>query len=56
MLQELSPSQVESALAWLASPELNPPQDLKHLHEMEWFLLQRMLDSLLMEKDLSPVH
>ena len=56
MLQELSPRQVEDALAWLASPELSPPQDLKHLHEMEWFLLQRMLDSLLQEKYHSPVH
>ena len=56
MLENLSPKQVEEALAWLASPEPNPPQDLKQLHEMEWFLLSRMLDSLLQEKHQSPVH
>jgi hypothetical protein len=57
MLQNLSNSQVEKALAWLASPELDPPpDDLLQLNQMEWFLLQKMLDSLLLEKELSPVQ
>jgi hypothetical protein len=48
---------VEKALAWLASPELDPPpDDLLQLNQMEWFLLQKMLDSLLLEKELSPMQ
>ena len=57
MLQNLSNQQVEQALAWLASPLLEPPpQELEHLNQMEWFLLHRMLDSLLLEKQDSPVQ
>ena len=57
MLQNLSNQQVEQALAWLASPLLEPPpQELGHLNQMEWFLLHRMLDSLLLEKQDSPVQ
>ena len=57
VLQELSLPQVEKALAWLASPLPEPPpQDLRELNELEWFLLRRMLDSLLLEKEQSPMQ
>ena len=57
MLQDLNLQQVESALQWLANPLLEPPpQDLQHLQELEWFLLQRMLDSLMWEKRLNPLQ
>ena len=51
MLDNLTPQQVEQALAWLHSPVKEPPpQSLKHLNELEWFLLQRMLDHLLLDR------
>ena len=57
VLQELSLPQVEKALAWLASPVNSPPpEDLQELNELEWFLLRRMLDNLLLEKEQSPVQ
>jgi hypothetical protein len=57
MLQELNPNEIEKALEWLASPlQEPPPQELKQLNELEWFLLGRMLESLLWEKNRGPVH
>jgi hypothetical protein len=51
MLQELSNQQVEKALAWLASPVLEPPpQELEQLSQVEWYLLNQLLQSLLLEK------
>jgi hypothetical protein len=48
---------VELALSWLASPiQEPPPQELEHLNQMEWFLLQRMLDSLQLEQKHNPVQ
>ena len=58
MLQDLTQSQVESALQYLhlQPTSFPPPSDLKELNEMEWFLLGRMLESLLKEKSLSPLQ
>jgi hypothetical protein len=58
MLQDLSPQQIEQALTYLHQDVLlyPPPQELKHLNEMEWFLLDRMLESLLKEKEDSPLQ
>ena len=57
MLQDLTHQQVEEALAWLANPlPLELPQPMRHLNEVEMFLLSRMLETLLHEKDNSPVH
>ena len=57
MLQDLTPPQVEEALAWLANPlPLELPQPLRHLNEVEMFLLSRMLEVLLHEKNNSPLH
>ena len=57
MLQDLTPLQVEEALAWLANPlPLELPQPMRHLNEVEMFLLSRMLETLLYEKSRSPLH
>jgi hypothetical protein len=57
MLQELTNLQVEKALKWLASPELDgPPEELVALSQVEWYLLDRMLQELLLEKQLSKLH
>ena len=57
MLDHLSLNQVEQALQHLADPlPLAPPEELKHLQEMEWFLLSRMLECLMLEKEHSPLQ
>jgi hypothetical protein len=57
MLQELTNRQVEKALEWLASPELSgPPEELVALNQIEWYLLNRLLDDLMREKDSLPLH
>jgi len=57
VLQDLSNNQVEQALQWLASPvQEPPPQGLEELNQLEWFLLSRMLDSLLAERQASPLQ
>ena len=57
MLQNLTNLQVERALAWLADPEWsNPPDELVSLSQIEWFLLDRMLESLMLEKQQSPLQ
>jgi hypothetical protein len=57
MIQELTNLQVEKALRWLASPELDgPPEELVALSQVEWYLLDRMLDDLMTEKDSLPLH
>ena len=56
-LQQLNQQQVEQALQWLASPvQEPPPQGLESLSQVEWFLLSRMLESLLQEKDSNPLQ
>ena len=57
MLQDLSNQQVEKALEWLANPLVeSPPDDLLELTQAEWFLLDRMLVTLMREKERGPVH
>ena len=57
MLQDLSQTQLEQALSWLTQPDLlQPPDPLKHLNEVEWYLLRNLLEQLQLEKDHSPVH
>jgi hypothetical protein len=57
MLNNLSLQQVELGLAWLASPiQDSPPQELEGLGQMEWFLLDRMLQALEVERQANPVH
>jgi hypothetical protein len=57
MLQDLSVPQLERALEWLDSPLAeSPPEELLKLTEIEWYLLDRLLEQLMVEKDHSPVH
>ena len=57
VLSQLNQKQVEQALQWLASPvQEPPPQELESLSQVEWFLLSRMLESLLQEKEQSPLQ
>ena len=57
MLQNLTNAQVEQAFEWLASPIVeSPPEALTSLNQMEWFLLQRMLDELMKERDHNPLQ
>jgi hypothetical protein len=57
MLNHLSTRQVETALEWLASPVLvPPPQELESLSQVEWFLLGKMLNQLLEEKQSQPLQ
>jgi hypothetical protein len=57
VIQELNQQQVEQAFRWLQSPLPSaPPQGLESLNQLEWFLLRRMLDSLLLEKGQSLVQ
>ena len=57
MLQDLSQRQLEQAMKYLVQPlKEPPPRGLEDLNDMEWFLLSRMLEGLLLEKDNSPVH
>jgi hypothetical protein len=34
----------------------SPPEELLELTQVEWFLLDRMLEQLMSEKDSGPVH
>ncbi len=57
MLQELTLQQVEQALQWLDSPvQSAPPQELEQLSQVEWYLLDKMLQQLLLEKRFSSLH
>ena len=57
MLDRLTPQQVEQAFQWLDSPvQTSPPQDLESLTQVEWFLLDRMLQGLLAEKEQNRVQ
>ena len=57
MLTNLSVKQVEKALQWLASPvQEPPPQELEALSQVEWMLLDRMLQDLQREQLMHPVH
>ena len=58
MLQDLTHNQLEQAFRHLDSPlrykEL--PQELKELNEMEWFLVTRMLQVIMSEKENNPLQ
>ena len=57
MLLSLSVLQVEKALRWLDSPvQSPPPEELESLSQVEWYLLDRMLQELLLEKEHSRLH
>ena len=56
-LLQMSLPQVEQALAYLADPkEEYPPEELQHLHPLEWSLLNNLLNKLEWEKEHSPLQ
>lgn len=57
MPSQLSVPQIEQALKWLDSPvESPPPQELESLSQLEWYLLDKLLQELWREKASSRVH
>jgi hypothetical protein len=53
----MSLPQVEKALAYLADPkEEYPPQELRHLHPLEWQLLSDLFNKLKWERQHSPLQ
>ena len=56
-LTNLTNQQVEKALAYLANPEPEPlPQELQHLQEAEWAVLQMLLSRLEWERNHLTLH
>jgi hypothetical protein len=57
VLQNLPLKQVELALQCLAQEQLDfLPPELEKLSPVEWFLLEQLLNSLMLEKQYSRVH
>jgi hypothetical protein len=57
MLTNLSVPQVEQALRWLASPvQEPPPQELESISQIEWMMLDRLLQDLQTEQQYSQEH
>ena len=57
MYNNLTQNQLEQAFQWLASPvQEPPPPELEALSQQEWFLLQRLLDSLMRERVNNVLH
>jgi hypothetical protein len=58
VLSNLSIHQVEQALEYLAEPvQTYPlPEELKELQPQEWFLLERMLQALMLERSSKPLQ
>jgi hypothetical protein len=54
VLSHLSVEQIEQALKWLDSPvQSPPPPELESLNQLEWYLLDKLLQQLLVEKESS---
>jgi hypothetical protein len=54
VLSHLSVEQIEQALKWLDSPvQSPPPPELESLNQLEWYLLDKLLQQLLSEKESS---
>jgi hypothetical protein len=51
VLDRLNQKQVEQAFQWLADPLPSAPPKELELSQVEWFLLSRMLNGLLEEKE-----
>jgi hypothetical protein len=57
LLPDLPLPLLEQAFRFLANEEQDwPPPELDHLSGLEWMLLEQLLQSLLKERDRSPVH
>jgi hypothetical protein len=58
-LQNLSNQQIEVVLSWLYQQKTMPRlevKDLPDLSPVEWYLMEQLLDQLLLEKLHSPLH
>ena len=60
-LQSLNNAQLEQAWGYLASLTTSewtppPPEGLEHLSELEWFLLDQLLQQQMWLRAQSPVH
>ena len=58
-LNQLSQQELEQALKaaqTLGSQEFDPPENLQHLHLLEWVAIRSLLDVLKQEKSMSQVH
>jgi hypothetical protein len=57
VLTNLSKEQVEQAFQYLSDPiQVYPPPGLEELNQVEWFLLDQLLQQLLQEKQHSRVQ
>ena len=57
MFLNLTQTQLESALRWLDSPvQEPPPQELEELTQVHWYLLDKMLQELIHEKQTNQLH
>ena len=56
-LENLSVVELELALQYLCLPQsLPPPEPLKSLNDLEWFVLEKLLEKLVEQRDQSPLH
>ena len=57
LLTELTLQEVEMALKYLADPkQIEPPQKLQHLSDLEWLTLEVLQSRLQLEMQNSKVH
>ena len=57
LLTELTLQEVELALNYLADPlQVEPPQTLQHLSDLEWLTLEVLQSRLELEKQNSSLH
>jgi hypothetical protein len=57
LLEELTLQEVELALKYLADPnQIEPPQTLQHLSDLEWLTLEVLQSRLELEMRNSSVH
>jgi hypothetical protein len=57
MLDNLPLPMLERAFQYLCNPlEKEPPQELAHLNNLQWYALQNLLQVLLWERELHPLQ
>ena len=57
VLSDLSVEQIEQALQWLDNPlECPPPPELESLNQLDWFLLDKLLQQLQLEREHNSLH
>ena len=57
LLDNLPLPLLERAFQYLCNPlEQQPPQELSHLSNLQWYALQNLLQALLWERELHPLQ